>query len=804
MNISYKWLKDFTDFDLTPEQLRDLITSRAVTVDELENLSQDLKDVVIGQVVDVRPHPDSEHLNLTKVDSGTGELWDVVCGAPNVEKGVKYPFAPIGSVLPGGFKIEKRKIRGETSSGMLCSARELGLGQEHDGILPLNTEAAPGTPFLQAFNVGDSRLVLDVGANRADALSHEGVAREVAAATGVAMARPTLENLGDIPPVTRVLSSEHVIGDLTVSVSDTAGAPVYIGVVIRGVRVASSPAWLTERLDGAGVRSINNIVDATNYILHGLGHPMHAFDLDKISGKRIEVRAARAGETIRTLDGVDRKLSEGMTVIADAQKPQAIAGVMGAEESEVTDDTTNIFLEIAVFDPEKVRNTRKKIGVSTDASYRFERAMDRAGAAEVARYASALITQLAGGTVESPLLLFGDDKFDAPVIKLRESRVAKLLGDVVPADECKKLLESVGFSIDGSADAEQGVVLSVRPPSWRTDVTLEVDLIEELARLRGYDSFSNELRPYRPGTVPDSPSYVVTRRVSEALVAAGYFEVRPIPFVADAGENGVRLTNPMAETEGMLRSDLLSTLGKRVEYNFSHMVSDIRLFEVGVAFSKKPGTVEGQDRLPVERTVAAAMLTGDRFPVHFTDARPPQLDIWDAKWIANVICNAAYGSGKVRFMPQGGGWDLVHLDDTIGRVGHVVECNLDSPVWASPVYGVEVDITPALSTRAEHPVYKPFPSMPASEFDLALLLDSGVSAEQVENIIRIASGELLESLVLFDEFKGKGVPEGFRSVAWRLTLRHPDRTLREKEIEGRRKKILQTLDKELGVKQRIS
>lgn len=795
MNISYTWLKDFTEFDFSPEELRDLITSRAVTVDDVIKLRSDLKDVIIGKVVEVAPHPDSEHLKITRVDAGGTELVDVVCGAPNVTAGVKYPFAPVGSMLPGNFKIEKRKIRGQHSHGMLCSASELQLGTDSDGIMPLDVDAEPGSPFLDALTVGDTQLVLDVGANRPDMLSHEGVAREVAAATGNELKRPSVASADSVRQAERV-EKEGSIGSVNLRVEDTEGCPLYIAVVIRGVKVGPSPEWLVSRLEGAGVRSISNVVDATNYMLLGFGQPMHAFDLNKLEGQSIVVRRAHENEKIKTLDGVERTLKASFTVIADEKDAQAVAGVIGGENSEVGDDTTDILLEVAIFDPQRVRSARRSLGISTDASYRFERAMDAHACEDLARYAASLITSLAGGEVDGAPLLIGGVSADPSPVTLRPSRVEKLLGESVTHPECVSLLRSVGFV---TKEYEDGSI-EVTPPAWRADVTLEVDLIEEVARLRGYDSFSDELRPFRPSSVPESNSYKVSKRVTEALVASGFLEVRPIPFVADAGSKGVRLLNPMAENEGMLRSDLLSTLARRAEYNLAHMVKNIRLFEVGVAFDSTL-TEEG---LPTERTVAAALLTGDRFPAHFTDARPPQVDLWDAGYIAEVIGEAAFGRGMVKLEPEenGSGWNVFFEDDLL--IGRVVQVELEAPVWASPVYGVEIDITAAFDVRGKPVLYKALPVTPAAEFDLALLVPDSIPAAKVERAIRESTGDLLESLTLFDEFRGRGIESGIRSVAWRLKLRHPDRTLRDKEIEGRRSRILQFLDKELGVRQRIS
>lgn len=810
MNASFEWLKDFTGFDLTPRELRDVITARAATVDDVVALREDLKDIVVGRVVSAAPHPDSDHLWITRVDAGAGDLLDVVCGAPNVAEGVKYPFAPVGAVLPGGLKIERRKIRGQSSTGMLCSARELGLGLDHDGILALDTEAAPGTPFLAAYAAGDTRLVIDVLPNRPDLLAHEGVAREIAAFTGNSLTRPMPAGmvLSDVP-FTRASNSAttgSVRASVDVSVDGNAACPLYTVVVIRGVTVGPSPDWLVSRLAGVGVRSISNIVDVTNYMLHGFGQPMHAFDLGTLAGPEIQVRRAHDGESITTLDGVARKLDPSMTVIADGETAQAVAGVIGGQGSEVTDSTTDILLEVAIFDPRSVRRTRRALGVSTAASYRFERTMDAAAAEGLARYAAGLICTLAGGAVDGAPLTLGSPPVPAAPITLRLSRVARVLGQPVSAAECAALLASVGFEVTAAQDDATGDtignttgdIMQVSPPTWRADVTAEADLMEEIARLRGYDSFPDELRPFRVGEAADSPAYTVTRRVTRALVQAGLYEVRPTPFVADAGVDGVSVSNPLAASEAMLRSSVLQTLARRVEHNFAHMSRNVRLFEVGVAFTRGDGPI------PVERTVAAAVITGDRFPAHFADPKPPQVDLWDARQIAEELVRAAYGGGEgVDFTPNyaGDGWAITRRGTAIGSVGPVA---VDAPAWASPVLGVELDITPAMGLSRIGPKYVPLPSTPAAEFDLALLLRAGVVAADVQRVITNTAGELLESLVPFDEFTGNGVPDGYRSVAWHLAFRHPERTLRDKEIEGRRGRILRSLEEELGVRPRTS
>ena len=434
MNASAEWLNAFLDAPRSATQLRDLLTSHTATVEELVPLRADLAPIVVALVVEERPHPDSDHLHLTRVDIGTGELLDVVCGAPNVAAGKLYPFAPTGTVMSGGLKIEKRKIRGHTSNGMLCSARELGLGQEHEGILELSLDVPPGTPLLAAMPLGDSRLVVDVLPNRPDLLSHLGLAREVAAITGAHLALPDIGVAGiEIPAAKRFRRAGNA-GGIVLHLEDAALASRYMGIVVRGVKVGPSPQWLVDRLAAVGSRSINNVVDATNYVLHELGQPTHAFDLakfdleTKLPQKTVVVRSAKSGETLVTLDGVERKLTPDMTVIADAMRPVGLAGVMGGRDTEVDSGTTDIFIEAANFVPSRTRRTRRLAGLSTDASYRFERGVDLAITPVALERVAQLVIALAGGRVDHPPVdLYAGDPPPRPLI-LRSTRLRRVLG----------------------------------------------------------------------------------------------------------------------------------------------------------------------------------------------------------------------------------------------------------------------------------------------------------------------------------------------------------------------------------------
>jgi phenylalanyl-tRNA synthetase beta chain len=818
MNASVQWLNAFLGNARSATELRDLITAHTATVDEMVALRADLAPIVVARVVEEGPHPDSDHLHVTKVDMGTGELLDVVCGAPNVQAGKLYPFAPTGTVMPGGLKIEKRKIRGQTSNGMLCSARELGLGQEHDGIMELDVEAAPGTPFLEAVAVGDTQLVIDVLPNRPDLLSHFGVARELAAVTGDSLALPDIGTSEIAIPEAKRFRRAGNAGGVVLHLEDAALASRYMGVVIRGLEVRPSPQWLVDRLASVGARSINNVVDATNYVLHELGQPTHAFDMSKLDldtklpQKTVVVRSARDGETLVTLDGVSRALNPAMTVIADSVKPIAIAGVMGGRDTEVTEGTTDIFLEVASFDPARTRRTRRDAGLSTDASYRFERGVDPSLAPHALERVAALIIALAGGAVESPPVdLYAGDPLPTP-LALRTSRVERVLGIGLPPERIAELLHAVGCH----ADVEDGgASVHVLAPTWRRDLQREVDLLEEVARLHGYDRFPDEIRPYRPGTSQDAPLWHVADRLRDVLGGAGLLEARPTPFVA-GGEAHVRVLNPLAENEAHLRRSVLETLSRRVELNLSHMEGNVRLYEIGSVFQP------GERDLPDESMNVGLVIMGDRVPTHFTEPRPASFDAWDAKWFAELVTRVAAPASEVVLAPgepDGASlWSI--LVDGEAR-GVVTRLDIDAPVWAAPAFGVELvlarvsnaDVAPAgehahgaavLRSPRVTPKYRALPTTPASVFDLALLVPDGVSAADVERVIRNSAGDLLERLDAFDLYEGEGVPSGHRSIAWRLTLRHPERTLRDKEIEGRRSKILSALQTELNARQRSS
>jgi len=792
MNVSLRWLQDFLRRELDAADVSDRLAMLGAPVDAIEPLYRELAPFVVARVLEVGPHPDPKatKVRLTKVDDGSGEPLTVVCGAPNVTAGKRYPFARLGTRMPGpkGFTIEARAIRGVASEGMLCSARELGLGEEHDGILELDTEAAPGTPFLEAVPLADTRLVVDVSPNRPDLLGHKGVARELSASYGTPFRLPQIpgaERL-DVPSARRTGASDTV-GALNITIEDPDSCLRFHAAVIRGAAVGPSPEWLRRRLEAVGVRSINNVVDATNYVMFELNQPMHAYDLATLHGGGLVVRRARAGERLVTLDGVERPLTPEMVAIADGEGVIGLAGVMGGASTEVSLRSRDILLEAAVWDPARTRRTRRDLNLSTEASYRFERGIDRWGGEAAMRRCIELVLATAGGTlVETPVDLWPAPSHP-PRIFLRPARVAQVLGVELPWAELERHLVAVGATV--VSKPEDGRI-AVDVPGWRPDLVREIDLIEEIARLHGYERVPSDLRPFRVGNLADAPEEAATTGVRRGLVAEGFYEVVSLPMGAADGEDSVRLLNPLAADEAWLRRRLLPGLVRLVEANWANHVADVRLFEIGTAFSAgRPG------ERPKEERRVAAVLTGRREPAHWTAAAAPAFDLWDLKGRLEAAVALAVPEAEVQV--EGQAWVV---RDRKGRViGGGGPLPADAPPWAAPLFGFELLLDPA----PRRPVsFTPLPTTPSSERVLALLLAEGVRARQVEDALRRAGGSLLERVDIESDYRGAELPPGTRSVAFRLTFRAPDRTLRDSEVDEAEARILAALAAEVGVQRR--
>jgi phenylalanyl-tRNA synthetase beta chain len=793
VNASLRWLSELLGTPLAPAEVRDRLAMLGAPVDAMESLHAELAGVVVGLVLEAQRHPNADRLSVTRVDAGGPAPLSVVCGAPNVAAGKRYPFASVGTVLPGGLTLDRRKIRGEVSEGMLCSARELGLGEDAAGILELDTDAAPGTPLLDVLKIADTRYEVDVTANRPDLLSHEGLARDL----GAVLARPVkLPAFPGAPAAPRVVRADGASGEaagVRITIEDLEGCPRYAAAVIRGVRVGPSPAWLKDRLAAVGARSINNVVDATNYLLFENGQPLHAFDLAHLRGPAIVVRRARAGEKLVTLDGQTRELTAEMCVIADAGRAVALAGLMGGGESEVTAGTTDLLLECAYFDPKRTRRMRRALGMSTDASYRFERGVDHeATAARLAR-AAELIVAVAGGRIDACVDVYPQPT--APhTIFLRKARLAQVLGVEVAGSDVERVLTAIGCVVAPKEDR-----WAVQVPAWRPDLVREIDLVEEVARIVGYDRFPDEVRPYRPGTVPDAGAERLADRLRPALTGLGLHEALCMPLGPKVSDLQPAVLNPLSQEEAYLRHDLLTGLVRRVEHNWRQMTRTVRLFEIGHVFQVAGGRREeagGRSyQLPHEENRVAGVVTGPRRPPHWSEPAPPDADLFDVKAMLEAVARMAAPLATLE--PAGEGFEVRSGGAVIGRA---LELAADRPAWAAPVYGFELLLAEGL--KAAPPEVTPLPQWPAIELDVALVLPVGMSAADVEATLRRAAGKLLERLWVFDEYRGKPLASGERGVAWRLVFRAGDRTLREEEARTALAKAVKAVEEAHGVRRR--
>ena len=792
MNVSRRWLEDFLHRPLETRELVARLGMLGAPVDAVESLHAGLGEIRVALVESVAPHPNADRLRLCAVNDGSGTPKHVVCGAPNVAAGHRYPFAAVGTTVPHGkggapMKLERAKIRGEVSEGMLCSARELGLGPDHDGILELDTDAAPGTPLLEVLPIADDRLVLDVGPNRPDLLGHKGVARELSAAYGVPFRLPSLpgtERLDIAPP--RREATSGVVGGVRITLEDVAGCRRFHAAFIRGVNVGPSPAWLRHRLESVGVRSISNVVDATNYVMLELSQPMHAFDAALLRDNAIVVRRPRPGETaLVTLDNISRPLDAETTVIADGEGVIGLAGIMGGASTEVSAGTRDLLLEAAWWEPSRIRGTRRRLGMSTEASYRFERGVDLWAGADALRRSIELVLATAGGTLADAPLDLWPEPSHPPRIFIRPARVTQVLGVELPWHELERCLVAIGATVVSKPNDGR---MAVDVPGWRPDLKEEIDLIEEIARIHGYDAFPIELRPARVGSLPDAPVEVITTAVRNGLAAAGLLEVITLPMTSVGAPDSVRLLNPLSASDAYLRRELMAGLVREAKSNWDQHVRDVRLFEVGTVFRARPG------QRPVELRHVAGVVSGGREPLHWTGGRA-DFDRWDVAGLFRVAVALANPAASLQV--EGNTWVAVAEDGRrVGRAGLV---EVGAPVWAAPLLGfeVELDAVPRPPTR-----FRPLPSTPSSERDLALLLPDGVTAAQVLEVLRQAAGQLLVGVAVLDEYRGPGIDAGVRSVLFRLTFRAPDRTLENVEVDDLERQVLAALERQYRVSRR--
>ena len=799
MNVTLNWLKNYIDFEFSPSELADRLTMLGIEVEAIKQLGAELEGVVVGGVTAIRPHPNADKLVLCQVDIGETAELQIVCGAPNVREGMLAPVATIGATLPIGLTIKRAKLRGEESHGMLCSEKELGLSEDAAGLMELPADIPLGTSFSAALGLDDVVFELEITPNRPDCLSMIGVAREIRAETGNALKLPQVdfnEAETDIREMTSV----------TIEAPDLC--PRYAARVIQGVKVGQSPEWLQQRLEFVGVGVINNIVDITNFVLMEYGQPLHAFDYHKLAENRIVVRRAAAGENITTLDEIARELTPDMLVIADAEKPVALAGIMGGYDSEITETTADVLLESAYFNPSSVRATAKALGVSTEASYRFERGADPGIVLAALDRAAQLIAELAGGTICKGIVDVYPGQQPLSRIQLRPERVNFILGTTLEATEMVRILSHLDFDVKANGAEDYEVIV----PTFRSDITREIDLIEEIARVHGYDNIPTTL-PKGDIPVPaPNPRTEVRKRIKHFLLAAGMMEAINYSFcdpncfdkirftVDDPRRAALKLQNPLSPEMSLLRTTLLPRLLENAQHNRNHQIDTIALFEIGNVFIGN-----GEQKEP-ERV--AGVLAGQIGEGVYSDPyRSP--DFYDIKGLVERILEVC---GIVDYTLQktdtptfhpGRNAEILLGDRQIGTFGEahpeVLE-NYDLPYKA---YLFEFDMEVLVDAAIFAKRFEPIPIYPTVERDLAIVVDKELLSDMPTELIYATGGELVKSVRLFDVYEGEQVPEGKKSLAYAITYHSATETLTDKAVNTLHDKVVKHLNQKLGAELRM-
>lgn len=780
MRVSLSSLAEFVDLPASVEELAEQLTMTGLEVDSIERTGPDLSPFVVGHVLERKPHPDADRLVVCQVDVGGDEPQTIVCGAPNVDAGQRVAVAQPGIRLQGK-KLKRSKIRGVVSNGMICSESELGLSDEHEGILVLDTEVAPGTPLDQVLPAGDTVLDIAITANRGDCASLVGIAREVHAAFGTALHLPA-----DVLDERGAAATDAI----RIGIEDGQGCHAYVGRVVRGVQVGSSPDWLRARLAAAEIRSINVAVDVTNLVLLEWGQPLHAFDLAKVRGGEVRVRHATDGETLTTLDEQELTLHPDDLVIADAERAIALAGVMGGANSEVDASTTDILIESAHFQPGRVRATARRHGLFTDASYRFERGIDRNGLVRAADRAARLIAELAGGDVAPGVVeVLGEPPDVVERIQLDPDRVNRLLGSALDTDTIRTLLARLGIGAQGDP------VLDCAIPSYRNDLRIPADLVEEVARIHGYDAIEPVPLSGRLAGGDKPAGLILADVVRDTLTAEGFTEVQTFPFLDpqqltllglaadDPRRHTPRVLNPLVEDEAQLRSSQVPSLLRLVRENRSRQVDEVALFEVSRVFRS-----EDPETLPEERLRATAVLTRSSEPGLWQPQDPPPL-FYQVRGAAERVVRAL-GRGlrlvasdpAEPYLHPGASVDLLAGREKVGSVGELHPAVAARFEIDSPCALIEVDLSGVADLPTRDATYREVSKHPRVRRDLAILLDREQPADAVLAAVRKQAGNELVAVEVFDRYEGAGVPSGRVSVALRLVFQHRDRTLTDDEV----------------------
>lgn len=826
MNISYKWLKQYIDFGLTPEQLSAALTSIGLEtggIEEVETIRGGLKGIVVGKVLTCIEHPDSDHLHITTVDLGDGQPTQIVCGAPNVAAGQTVVVATVGTKLYDGdkeFQIKKSKIRGVESFGMICAEDEIGVGTSHDGIMVLPADVKAGTPAAEYFKVeSDYVLEVDLTPNRVDAASHYGVARDLAA--WMTMHASTDNNIVKASkPSVEEFAIDRTDGAVSVAVDNTTACPRYSGLTIRGVKVTESPEWLRNCLTAIGQRPINNIVDITNFILNGLGQPLHCFDLAKVDGDRIIVKTCAEGTPFTTLDGVERKLSDMDLMICNASAPMCIAGVFGGLDSGVTEQTTDIFLESAYFNPTSIRKTARRHGLNTDASFRYERGTDPNATVYCLKLAALLVKELAGGEICGDIVDIYPDPVKPFDVRFSYPKCDALIGKHIPHDTVDTILRALEIEI-AERDGDE---IGLKVPTYRVDVQRPCDVIEDVLRIYGFNNVELPEALHSSlsfKTMTDSAEDL-RRLISEQLTGEGFNEIMNNSLTAESYyadlptypiDRCVRLLNPLSSDLSVMRQTLIFGGLESIAHNANRKAPDLMMYEFGNVYFFNP------EAEPTAEKPLTPYSEGARLGIWLTG------NLRDANWNRPAEASSVYDLraavdkvlARLGLTPRELVYTVAPADDIfaasltiatrsgkqLGRLGIVAKKLLKMMDIKQEVCFAELDWLALVKLATSRTVtYEALPKAMPVKRDLALLIDKSVSMDDIEKTVRESERKLLQSVSLFDVYEGENLPEGKKSYAIALTLLDPEKTLQDKQIDAVMNKIITNLTKRLGAQLR--
>jgi phenylalanyl-tRNA synthetase beta chain len=789
MKVSLYWLKDYVEIKVGVKELIDLLTMSGLEVEGAVSTGEGLEKVVVAEIQAVRKHPNADKLSLVEARTDR-ERFPIVCGAKNIREGQKVPLALVGAKLPSGMEIKKSKIRGEMSEGMLCSEIELGLGQDATGIMILPSALPLGADLGEALGLKDTVLDISITPNRPDCLCVLGVVREIAALTHQRVKYPSL-SLSD--------KGEEIHRKTSVTILDPDLCPRYVARMIEGVTIGPSPSWMRSRLEKVGIRSISNVVDVTNYVMMEYGQPLHAFDFELLEEGRIVVRRAKEGEEFVTLDGVKRRLDPEMLMICDGVKPVAVAGVMGGLNSEIKEDTKVVLLESAYFNPAGNRRTAKQLGLETEAAYRFGRGIDYGGCLTAGNRAAQLIQELAGGKVVEGVV----DAYPAPIrpspIRLSVKRIHHVLGIQIPVDKARAYLEDLELEVRG----EDGDILIVTPPSFRGDLEREIDLIEEVARMDGYEKIPMTLPQGPPSSEERNKAFVIERKALDLLAHHGYHEVITYSFTSpkscdllglppnDVRRKHLRILNPLTEDFSVLRTSLIPGLLETACYNLSWKNSNLKLFELKRVFLPQEG-----EKLPKEIKYLAGLAIGMERDPHWAVASRT-IDLYDVKGCVEDLLEGLQIKGitfqraeDIPYLHPGKASRILAEKEGLGILGEVhpqVLSHYDIPGRA---YLFEIDFEQMVRWAGEGRRFRPLPKFPAVYRDLSIVVDDALEVERISGAIWSFQQPFIDEVNLFDVYRGAPIPEGKKGISYRIRYQASDRTLTDEEVNRYHEKII--------------